>query len=87
MAERWLRKHSNGWQCSVELIEELSDGNSSGRFVAFATPPSAPDGTDVGPRSDHLTVELAQDAADRQAGVKGSHKCDYNCTDWKSVSN
>ncbi len=87
MAKRWLRKHSNGWQCSVELIEELSDGNSLGPYVAFTAPPSAPGGVDVRSRSSHSTVKVAQTAADSEVRVRGSHKCDSTCTDWKSVSN
>ena len=56
MSEMWNRRHSNGWECSVELVTE--------RYVAMVWPHDR----QPNPGTDHATGELAQDVAEALSG-------------------
>ena len=81
MSEKWQRRHSNGWECSVTLVEELHDGNT---YEAYAWPDDHNGKPTLG--TGYATVELAQAAADACVWTESKHRqCDNLCTPWSRV--
>ena len=69
----WNRRHSNGWECTAELVTE--------RYVAMVWPHDR----QPNPGTDHATAELAQAVADASVQTESQHRCDSGCTPWSRV--
>ncbi len=85
MSEKWQRRHSNGWECSVTLVQELHDGNT---YEAYAWPDDHNGKPTLG--TGHPTVALAQAAADDCVWTNSEHgerqcRSDSDCTPWSRV--